>query len=298
MQYDWIYQTLLSTPEDYDVVVTGHALLGNGSASDKILAGPLGMCKILSGFKTCSQVSVENPFSYYKKLAKYYANGEHIYDFTSRKSKSKVLVIAGDVHRDIQTKADYDENGNFVLVKQAVAKDEEAKVKEIPLNFGFPQDHVRGSENAKVTLYEYSSFGCTHCADFHLEVLPEIIKEYVDTGLIKVAFVPFPLEKNSMDAALLAECVDKDKYFAFADVLFKKQRDWGLSFNPQKILLQYASLSGLAKEKAEACLRNDITAAMILQNRKDGIDKLGIEGTPSFFVVSDKKILYFLILFV
>ena len=183
-----------------------------------------------------------------------------------------------------------DENGNFVLVKQAVAKDEEAKVKEIPLNFGFPQDHVRGSENAKVTLYEYSSFGCTHCADFHLEVLPEIIKEYVDTGLIKVAFVPFPLEKNSMDAALLAECVDKDKYFAFADVLFKKQRDWGLSFNPQKILLQYASLSGLAKEKAEACLRNDITAAMILQNRKDGIDKLGIEGTPSFFVVSDKKI--------
>jgi len=114
LQYDWIYQTLLSTPEDYDVVVTGHALLGYGSASDKILAGPLGMCKILSGFKTCSKVSVENPFSYYKKLAKYYANGEHIYDFTSRKSKSKVLVIAGDVHRDIQTKADYDENGNFV----------------------------------------------------------------------------------------------------------------------------------------------------------------------------------------
>ena len=83
---------------------------------------------------------------------------------------------------------------------------------------------------------------------------------------------------------------DADKYFAFVDVLFKKQRDWGLSFNPQKVLLQYASLSGLAKDKAETCLRNDIAAAMILQNRKDGIDKLGIEGTPSFFVVSDKKI--------
>lgn len=183
-----------------------------------------------------------------------------------------------------------DENGDFVLVKQAVAKDGEVKAKEIPLNFGFPQDHVKGKDSAKVTLYEYSSFGCTHCADFHLEVLPEIIKEYVDTGLIKISFVPFPLEKNSMDAALLAECVDKDKYFAFADVLFKKQRDWGLSFNPQKVLLQYASLSGLAKDKAETCLRNDIAAAMILQNRKDGIDKLGIEGTPSFFVVSDKKI--------
>lgn len=183
-----------------------------------------------------------------------------------------------------------DENGNFVLMNQANAKDVEEKVKEIPLNFGFPQEHVLGKEDAKVTLYEYSSFGCTHCADFHLETLPKIIKEYVDTGLMKVAFVPFPLDKNSMDAALLAECVEKDKYFAFADVLFKKQRDWGLSFNPQKILLQYASLSGLAKDKAEACLKNDITAAMILQNRKDGIDKLGIKGTPTFFVVSDKKI--------
>lgn len=183
-----------------------------------------------------------------------------------------------------------DENGNVVLMKQAVAKDNNAQAKEIPLNFGFPQEHIKGNKDAKVTLYEYSSFGCTHCADFHLEVLPKIVKEYVDTGKVKIAFVPFPLEKNSMDAALLAECIDEDKYFAFADVLFKKQRDWGLSFNPQKVLLQYASLSGLAKEKAEACLRNDITAAMILQNRKDGIDKLGIEGTPSFFVVSDKKI--------
>ena len=72
--------------------------------------------------------------------------------------------------------------------------------------------------------------------------------------------------------------------------MFKKQRDWGLSFNPQKILLQYASMSGLAKDKAEACLRNDITAAMILQNRKDGIEKLGLQGTPTFFIVSDKKI--------
>ena len=108
-----------------------------------------------------------------------------------------------------------DENGNFVLMKQAVAK-ENNTTKEIPLNFGFPQEHVLGNKDAKVVLYEYSSFGCTHCADFHLEILPEIIKEYVDSGLIKVSFVPFPLDKNSMDAALLAECVEKDKYFAFA----------------------------------------------------------------------------------
>jgi protein-disulfide isomerase len=182
------------------------------------------------------------------------------------------------------------EEGKVVLVRQASAKETKTELKEIPLNFGFPQEHVLGDKNAKVTLYEYSSFSCTHCADFHLEVLPEIIKEYVDSGKIKISFVSFPLDKNSMDAALLAECVDKDKYFAFVNVLFKKQRDWGLSFNPKKILLQYASMSGLQKDKAEACLRDDIMAAMILQNRKDALDKLNLQGTPSFFVVSDKKI--------
>jgi protein-disulfide isomerase len=180
--------------------------------------------------------------------------------------------------------------GTFVLVKPAVAEESKIEPKEIPLDFGFPQDHAMGNADAKVTLYEYSSFGCTHCADFHLESLPEIVKKYVDNGFLKISFVPFPLDKNSMDAALLAECVDKNKYFAFADVLFKKQRDWGLSFNPQKVLLQYAALSGLNKEKAELCLRNDITAAMILQNRKDALDKLGLQGTPTFFIVSDKKI--------
>ena len=113
MQYDWLYDTLLSTPEDYDVVVSGHAMLGYGGCKD-ILPGPLGVCKIISGFKTCSKVSVENPFPYYDNLAKYYAKGEHIYDFTSRKAKTNVVVIAGDVHSDAQTKAYYDENGNFV----------------------------------------------------------------------------------------------------------------------------------------------------------------------------------------
>lgn len=114
LQYDWLYETLMSTPEDYDVVVSGHALLGYGAGAEKIWPGPLGLCHILSGFKTCSKISVENPFPYYEKLAKYYAKGEHVYDFTSRRHKSNVVVIAGDVHWDVQTKADYDENGNFV----------------------------------------------------------------------------------------------------------------------------------------------------------------------------------------
>ena len=158
------------------------------------------------------------------------------------------------------------------------------EVKEIPLDYAFPQDHVLGSEDAPVTLYEYSSFGCFHCADFHLDVLPKIQKEYIEKGLVRVVFVPFPLDKGAMDAALLAECVESDDYFSFIDVLFKKQKDWAISFQQQKVLLQYAALSGLNTEKAKLCLKDDIIAARILEDRKNAMEDLGISGTPCFVI--------------
>ena len=178
-----------------------------------------------------------------------------------------------------------DENGNFVLMNQATAQ-EISEPKEISANYAFPQDHALGSDKAPVTLYEYSSFGCSHCADFHLDVLPQLKEAYIDKGLVRVVFVPLPLDKNSMDAALLAECVAPEKYFDFADVLFKKQRDWGMAFQPQKVLLQYAALSGVGDEKAQTCLRDDIVAARILKDRQTGLADLGIAGTPSFVISS------------
>ena len=173
---------------------------------------------------------------------------------------------------------------SFVLTKNANAA--ETQPKEIPSNYAFPSDHVMGKNDAPVTLYEYSSFGCFHCADFHLQVLPELKKEFVDKGLLKVVFVPLPLDKNSMDAALLAECVDENKYFSFIDVLFKKQRDWGMAFNPQNVLIQYAALSGVGDDKAKLCLKDDKVAKKILEDRQAGLSDLGISGTPSFVVSS------------
>lgn len=198
-----------------------------------------------------------------------------------------VYLAAGWLYLDAKG-FEYDGNGGFVLVRQAQAA-QEMQAREIPLNYAFPQDHVLGQADAPVTLYEYSSFGCFHCADFHLEILPELIKEYVDKGLVRVVFVPLPIDRNSMDAALLAECVAKDKYFSFANVLFKKQRDWSLAFRPQKVLKQYAALSGVSDDKASACLKNDKVADRILRDRQAGLSDLGITGTPSFVVSSKEK---------
>lgn len=177
----------------------------------------------------------------------------------------------------------FDEENGFVL-KNAYAEEETKK--EIPMNFAFPQDHVLGNNNAKITIYEYSSFGCSHCADMHLEVMPEVIKKYVDNGSLRIVFVPLPLEKKSMDAALLAECVAKDKYFDFVNILFKHQRDWMMAFDAMKELRKYAALSGIGKERAEVCLHDDKIAARILGDRKNGLSELGIKGTPTFIISS------------
>ncbi|MBR4106894.1 MAG: DsbA family protein [Alphaproteobacteria bacterium] len=180
----------------------------------------------------------------------------------------------------------YNGEDGFIL-PQAYAEESKPQ-KEIPLNFAFPQDHVLGKKDAKVSIYEYSSFGCSHCADMHLEVMAEIIKKYVDNGAVRLVFVPLPLDKNSMDAALLAECVAKDKYFDFANLLFKKQRDWMLSFDATKMLKQFAALSGVSNDKINVCLKDDKTAARVLGDRKAGLSELGIQGTPSF-IISSKK---------
>lgn len=194
-----------------------------------------------------------------------------------------VYLMAAGIYLNVKGFQITDDGRIEFVPPEAQAAEE---IKEVPLNYAFPQDHVLGDENAPITLYEYSSFGCFHCADFHLDVLPKIQKEYIDKGLVRVVFVPFPLDKGAMDAALLAECVDGDKYFGFIDVLFKKQKDWAISFQQQKVLMQYAALSGLNAEKAKLCLKDDITAARILKDRKSGMEDLGISGTPSFVISS------------
>ncbi len=113
LQYDFVAETLMSVPEGYNVALAGHALLGY-EGNTKISDVMLGICKILSGYKTKSKISVRNVFSDNGKATKYYAAGMHEYDFTNAKGNPNVVVMAADIHMDVQTKADYDENGNFV----------------------------------------------------------------------------------------------------------------------------------------------------------------------------------------
>lgn len=113
LQYDWLYETLMSTPEDYDVAMLSHCFVGY-AGNTAITRNILGLCKIVSGYRSKTKVKVRNPLSDNEKLTLYYAAGDHEYDFTERRGDGTVVLVGADHHLDVQTKADYDENGEFV----------------------------------------------------------------------------------------------------------------------------------------------------------------------------------------
>lgn len=183
---------------------------------------------------------------------------------------------------------DVDANGNIVLVKSAEAA-MPGMTPKIPANMVMPTGHFIGSENAPITVYEYSSLGCFHCADFHLKTLPKLKKEFIDNGKVKVVFVDFPIDKASMSAAMVARCIPDENYFNFIELLFKNQNEWGLSRHPEKLIAQYAALNGITPSKALECMKNDDVAKEILENRQNAMTQIGIQGTPSFVIAEGSE---------
>ena len=184
------------------------------------------------------------------------------------------------------------ENGTFTLVKEA-----NAAAPTEPLQFAnridpqiainFKTDNAVGDKNAPLTLFEFSSLGCSHCADFHLNILPELKKDFVDNGKLKIVFVNFPLEAKSMKGAMISECLMADKKEKFINTVFLKQREWMLSFKTEDMLVKYAIDEDFTKEQADSCLADDSLAKNILADRQEAIDKLKMQGTPAFLFSSN-----------
>lgn len=176
-------------------------------------------------------------------------------------------------------------DGNITLIRNAEAADKTTHA-TMASNIVIPGGRSMGSKTAPVTIYEYSSLGCFHCADFHLEVLPQIKSEYVDKGKVRVVFSNFPLDQRSLKAAMLASCMPDDKYFDFISLLFKKQREWSLSLNAEKTLAKYAALNGLSEDKAYACMKDADKAQELVNARQQAMQTIKVQGTPTFVVAN------------
>ncbi len=142
-------------------------------------------------------------------------------------------------------------------------------------------DMTMGPDTAKVTVIEYASASCPHCAAFYKDVFPTLKKEYIDTGKIKFIFREFPHNDAALAAFMVARCAPKEKYFPLVDVFFNTQQEWVA--DPLNGLNKIAQQAGFTKESFDACLKNEAVAKAIYEVRDTG-SKLGVTGIPTFFI--------------
>ena len=141
-----------------------------------------------------------------------------------------------------------------------------------------------GDPDAPVTIIEYSSLSCPHCASFHTDVLPGLKERYIDTGKVRLVFRDFPLNESAVDAAVIAHCAGPDRYAGFLDVLFQTQESWSTTSDHRTALKQLGKLGGLTDEQMETCLADETMVNKILQTRLDGQNEHKVQSTPTFVI--------------
>ena len=140
-----------------------------------------------------------------------------------------------------------------------------------------------GAADAKVTIIEYASLTCSHCATFHKDTWPQLKAKYVDTGKVRFTLREFPLDPLATAGFMLSRCNGNAKYEAMTDMLFAQQRNWAFTEKPLDALVSLVRQAGFTQESFEACLkRQDIYDAV--QQVKNRGEKLGVSSTPTFFI--------------
>lgn len=147
-------------------------------------------------------------------------------------------------------------------------------------------DMALGSKDASVTIVEYASMTCPHCAAFTKDVFPKLKSEYIDTGKVRFIFREFPLDKIALAASATARCIAKDdapKYFALIDVFFRQQND--LVADPLAAINRIGKQAGFSEAQIKACVDDDPkTKQSIIDDLKYANETLKVNSTPFFFV--------------
>ena len=147
-------------------------------------------------------------------------------------------------------------------------------------------DKTLGDPNAPVTIIEYASLTCPHCAHFHETVFPKLKSDYIDTGKVYFIYRDFPLDGRALGAAMLTRCVPEDKYFDFVGLLFDTQRKWAAAEPAQaeQALLDVVKQAGFTQESFNACLTNRELETAIVENARRGDSQFGVNSTPTLFI--------------
>ena len=150
-------------------------------------------------------------------------------------------------------------------------------------------DLVLGNADAPITVVEYASMTCGHCAHFHTTVFPTLKEKYVDNGKVRFIMREFPLDNLAAAASMLARCAGDGKTFPLISVLFAKQDDWAfVKGDPRPELLKFAKQAGFTQESFEKCLTDQKLLDDIAAIRSRAAETFGVNATPTFFVNGKK----------
>lgn len=184
--------------------------------------------------------------------------------------------------------------GNVSQSEDAASDDADAPVAVAPSDLGpletpNPLGEIAlGDKNAPVTIVEYSSLTCPHCGAFHRDTLPTLKEKYIDKGLVRIHFRPFPFDPYATAGAMLAHCVAPKAQVTFLDILFKRQQQWLQSEQPMDVLQGFAKQGGLSEADFIICLKDQNRLDAIRQIQSTAAEELGVRSTPTFFINGKK----------
>lgn len=149
------------------------------------------------------------------------------------------------------------------------------------------EDMFSGSSDSKVTIVEYASFTCPHCATFHKEVFPKLKKEYIDTGKVKFIYREVYFDAPGLWAGLLARCVSSKKYFGVVDLLYKKQDKWASGSTEKEVIAELFSIGrqvGMQDEQINQCMKNKEKSLRMIDAYLENSKSDQITSTPTLVV--------------
>ena len=156
-----------------------------------------------------------------------------------------------------------------------------------------PTDMVHGSPNAPLTMVEYASMTCSHCAAFQKDVIPLLNKDYIATGKLKLIFREYPLDGAAAMASATARCMTGDNFFNFVDLLFRNQAEWVKDFNGdqqlskedvEEGLVQMGRRAGMGRDQVLKCASDPKNVAIVTENWQEGQNRYKVEATPTFII--------------
>lgn len=170
---------------------------------------------------------------------------------------------------------------------QQIATEKSTSDSEHP-NYDFSEKTI-GDSNAPVKIIIFTSLTCPHCAGVHLNLLPIIKKELIDTKKAQVVLADFPLEVRAMTGSLIASCLKGDNYFAFMTTLYQNQRQWIVANNLQEALLPYAKLAGLTEKQMLDCATNEYGINEMTRIRNLNTMQYKLTATPTLIIKGNNR---------